>query len=86
MRNAPSQLVSNRLLSDNGHRMLFTYRVQAEDAAPEGIAIVPDALRLNGGTIRSMAGTPAVLDLGTHAFKRDSKHMVDGSTSMLFDG
>ena len=80
MRNAPFRLVSNSLLSGDGHRMLFTYCVQAEDAAPEGIAIAPDALSLNGGTIRSMAAAPAVLDLGKHAFKRDSKHVVGGST------
>ena len=66
--------------SVNRRCLFFQYRVQAEDAAPGGIAIAPDALTLNGGSIRSKAAAPAVLDLGTQAIEHDSQHKVDGST------
>ena len=64
--------------SVSGSSLWFAYRVQTEDAAPEGIAVAPDALSLNGGSIRSYAAAPAVLDLGKHALKRDSKNKIDG--------
>ncbi|MCY4596459.1 MAG: M12 family metallopeptidase [Bryobacterales bacterium] len=60
-------------------RMLFRYEVQAEDLDPDGIGIGADALTLNGGTIRSLSGTDANLDLGNHAFANARGHSVDGS-------
>ena len=60
-------------------RMSFRYEVQAEDLDPDGIGIGADALTLNGGTIRSLAGTDASLDLGGHAIATARGHSVDGS-------
>ena len=71
------------LSSSWGLKLSFTYLIQAQDAAPGGIAVAANALSLNGGCISSVAGAPAVLDLGAHAFKRDSKHKVDGSIATV---
>ena len=60
-------------------RMLFRYNVQAEDMDADGIGIAADALTLNGGTIRSLAGTAADLDLSNHAITAALGHNVDGS-------
>ena len=63
-----------------GHeRVLFRYEVQAEDIDADGIGIAADALTLNGGAIRSLAGTDANLDLGGHAITAARGHNVDGS-------
>ncbi len=63
-----------------GHqRVLFRYEVQAEDIDADGIGISADALTLNGGAIRSLAGTDANLDLGDHAITAARGHNVDGS-------
>ena len=63
-----------------GHeRMLFRYEVQAEDVDADGVAIATDALTLNGGTIRSLAGTVANLDLRNHAIPAAQGHRIDGS-------
>ena len=61
------------------HRILFRYVVQAEDMDADGIGVATDALTLNGGTIRSLAGTDAALDLGKHAITTAIGHRVDGS-------
>ena len=66
----------------DGSSLFFWYRVQAEDVAPEGIAVSTDALTLNGGSIRSTAATPAVLDLGSHAIRHNTKHKVCGSIAI----
>ena len=60
-------------------RILFRYAVQAEDMDGDGIGISADALTLNGGTIRSLAGVDANLDLGRHAITAARGHRVDGS-------
>lgn len=63
-----------------GHeRVLFRYEVQAEDIDADGIGIAADALTLNGGAIRSLAGADANLDLGDHAIAAARGHNVDGS-------
>ena len=60
-------------------RMLFRYEVQAEDLDADGIGFAADALTLNGGTIGSLAGTAAHLDLSDHAIIAARGHNVDGS-------
>ena len=67
----------------SGRSLIFWYLVQAEDSAPGGITVAVDALRLDGGSIRSTAAAAAVLDLGTHVFTRDSEHKVDGSIATV---
>ena len=57
----------------------FRYEVQAQDVDADGISIPANALKLNGGSIRSAAGANADLNLGTHAVENASKHKVDGS-------
>ena len=60
-------------------RILFRYEVQAADMDTDGVGIPADALTLNGGTIRSPAGTDANLGLGSHAIVTARGHEVDGS-------
>ena len=57
----------------------FRYEVQPQDVDADGISIPANALKLNGGSIRSAAGANADLNLGTHAVENASKHKVDGS-------
>ncbi len=57
----------------------FRYTVQSGDTDTDGISIAADALSLNGGSIRSAAGTDADLDLGGHAIANAAEHKVDGS-------
>ena len=59
--------------------LFFDYTVQAGDTDEDGISILPNALTLRGGSIRSGAGPDAVLDLGSHAIVNDPEHRVDGS-------
>ena len=63
----------------SGSTLFFDYFVQAEDRDPDGISIAPDALTLNGGSIRSLAGEDADLDLGGHAMGDQANHKLDGS-------
>jgi hypothetical protein len=52
-------------VSSNGTTATFDYRVQDEDEDTDGVSIAPNAIRLDGGTIKNVAGvTDAVL---THA-------------------
>ena len=60
-------------------RILFRYEVQADDLDADGIGLAADALTLNGGTIRSLTGTNANLDLGEHAIATARGHHLDGS-------
>ena len=64
--------------SRDGDALFFRYEVQAEDADADGIGIAANALTLNGGSIRSPAGTDADLDLGSHAIVNAADHKVDG--------
>ncbi|MDE0101012.1 MAG: PPC domain-containing protein [Bryobacterales bacterium] len=57
----------------------FRYEVQAGDRDADGISILPGALALSGGGIRSAAGTDAQLDLGGHAIENHPEQRVDGS-------
>lgn len=57
----------------------FSYVVQAEDRDADGISIVRNALSLNGGTITSVDGVAAEIDLGAHAIHNSPMHKVDGS-------
>ena len=66
------------LSSSNGRNLWFWYEVQAEDSDVDGVSIHANALTLNGGSIRSLAGADARLDLGSHAFADDAEHKVDG--------
>ena len=66
------------LAGSGGNLVSFQYVVQAGDLDSDGIGIPMDGLTLNGGFIRSLAGTPASLDLGNHAVTNANGHMVDG--------
>ncbi len=59
--------------------LFFDYTVQVGDKDEDGISILANALTLRGGSIRSVAGPDAVLDLGSHAIVNDTEHRVDGS-------
>lgn len=56
----------------------FEYTVQADDLDADGLGIAADALTLNGGSIRSLTGVDAVLDLSSHAVAADPTRKVDG--------
>ena len=56
----------------------FKYTVQADDLDSDGLGIAADALTLNGGSIRSLTGVDAVLDLGSHTFAADPTRKVHG--------
>ncbi len=67
-------------LSSGGDRNLwFSHTVQAGDTDADGIGITAGALALNGGSIRSLAGGDAALDLGSNAIADDPEHAVDGT-------
>ena len=53
---------------DTADVLVFTYTVRADDFDGDGAAVPADALRLNGGTIRTVAtSTDVKLSLGSHA-------------------
>ena len=59
--------------------LTFRYTVVADDEDTDGIEIGASALSVrSGGTIRSEAGTPAALGLGSHAISAASGHKVNG--------
>ena len=64
--------------SSDGRELSFRYEVQPQDQDTDGISIPANALILNGGSIRSVAGANADLNLGTHAITNAPKHKVDG--------
>ena len=54
--------------ADTADVLVFTYTVRADDFDGDGAAVAADALRLNGGTIRTVAAdTDVKLSLGSHA-------------------
>ena len=69
--------------SPDGDALFFQYDVQSEDMDADGIGIATNALTLNGGSIRSVAGADADLDLGTHAITNAADHRVDGSMATV---
>lgn len=64
--------------TDNASHLYFSYPIEAADVDADGIGIAAGALRLNGGSIRDLAGNPANLDLGRHAIVGAPGHAVDG--------
>ena len=62
--------------------LTFRYTVVADDEDTDGIEIGASALSLNGGTIRSEAGTHAARGLGSHAISAASSHKVNGGNSI----
>lgn len=63
---------------DAPHKVDGRYVVEAADQDADGMSIAADALRLNGGTIRDLAGNDVSLDLGRHAIHDGAGHAVDG--------
>lgn len=59
----------------------FYYTVEANDLDADGIGIAANALTLNGGTIRSLEGVDANINLGRHAVVADPTRRVDGRPS-----
>ena len=58
----------------------FSYTVVAADSDSDGLSIAADALSLNGGTIKGIGETDAVLTIPSdHVITNDSAHTVDGS-------
>ena len=55
--------------------LTFAWTVVEPNYAPQGIAVLANTLQLNGGTIRSAAGTDAAL--GHTGLGHDAKHKVD---------
>ncbi len=64
--------------SEGWTALRFRYYVRAGDRDADGIGIAAGAMRLNGGSIRHLAGNPANLDLGRHAIVGAPGHAVDG--------
>ena len=62
----------------DGIALWFRYEVQPDDIDPDGISIAANALKLNGGNIRSVFGADAVLNLGAHVITNAAEHKVDG--------
>ena len=75
--NAVRQATTYQDLSPMDFRS-FGYTVQADDLDTDGLGIAANALTLNGGSIRSLSGVDAVLDLGSHAVASDPTRRVDG--------
>ena len=57
--------------------------MRADHRDADGIGIASGALTLNGGSIRSAAGTAAILDLGSRANGNNPSHRVDGSQGAM---
>jgi len=74
--NAP---LSSTILNFDTDFLQFEYRVQAADADTDGISIAANAIRLNGGSIRSAADRTTDADLTHAAVAADPGHKVDGS-------
>ena len=61
----------------------FRHTVGATDADSDGLSVGASALALNGGSIRSVAGTNAALGLGTHALTNRANHKVNGTSATV---
>ena len=61
----------------------FRHTVGATDADSDGLSVGASALALNGGSIRSVAGTNAALGLGTHALTNQANHKVNGTSATV---
>ena len=58
--------------------LIFRYTVAPSDYDADGVSIGADALTLNGGTIKSLDGASALLDLGSHTLSDTPFRTVDG--------
>ena len=67
----------------SGNALFFRYDVRPDDIDTDGISIAADALTLSGGTISSLAGAEAELDLGEHAIADHAGHRVDGGAAAV---
>ena len=66
--------------SSDDERLVFLYKLQADDADADGISIGQEALRLAGTKITDVNGNPLEsTNLGEHAIPDDGDHKVDGS-------
>lgn len=75
---------SARFVANRGNgRLFFRYFVGPADRDSDGISIAPDALSLNGGSIRDVGDEDAVLDLGEHAIANHPSHRVRGALREL---
>ena len=73
-----------QFVADRGNgRFGFRYVVAPGDRDSDGVGIAPDALSLNGGSIRSVDREDAVLGLGEHAFANHPSHRVRGALREL---
>ena len=73
---APEELIPR----SRRDRLRFSYTVQASDRDADGISIGPNALTLNGGTIKRRGrATDAELGLGRYAIADAASHKIDGS-------
>ncbi len=65
-------------------KLIFTYTVATGDTDANGLAIVANALNLNGGTLTDTAGNTAVI---THAAVADNAdHMIDTTPPVFSSG
>ncbi len=66
------------------NKLIFTYTVATGDTDANGLAIVANALNLNGGTLTDTAGNTAVI---THAAVADNAdHMIDTTPPVFSSG
>ena len=63
----------------DSNTLWFKYRVQSSDYDPDGLSVAADAIRLNGGSVKDLAGNDADLSLAGHAITNHPDHKVDGS-------
>lgn len=70
--------VQAALVGSERNWVSFRYVVQAGDRDADGVSVPADGLTLNDGSIRSLAGAAARLDLGSHAIANSNGHRVDG--------
>ena len=66
----------DRVIDDD--TVFFRYIVQAEDMDDDGIGFAPNALMLNGGSIRSPTGGEVTLDFGRLTIFMPERHKVRG--------
>ena len=63
--------------------LTFTYTVTEANYSVQGVAVLGDALELNGGAIRSVAMPPTDAHLYHRGLRHDRNHKVDGQTPTL---
>jgi len=63
--------------------LVFQYIIQPDQTAPDGIATAPNALQLDGGTLKNAAGTDVLLAHGSAA---NFDYQVDTTAPVLTSG